>query len=80
MRYALAFIASFAVLAGVTAFVRVQAAEPPAAQAEPQKQDPEKEDKKQDKKEDKKEEKKDSHDGHDMGGKKDDAKKEQPEW
>jgi YHS domain-containing protein len=68
MRYALAFIASFAVLAGATAFVRVQAAEPPATQAEPQKEDQ------------KKEEKEEKKDGHDMGGKKDDAKEEQPEW
>ncbi len=75
MRYALAFIASFAVLAGATAFVRVQAAEPPVAQA-----DPKKEEKKDERKEEKKEEKKDGHDGHHAGDKTDNAKKEQPEW
>lgn len=84
MKYALAFLASFALLAGLTAFVRVQASDAPVAKVDPQeKQDePTKE-----------AAKKDPHAGHNMGDKKedakddtkkddakDDARKEDPEW
>ncbi|MCA8916697.1 MAG: hypothetical protein KDB90_14990 [Planctomycetes bacterium] len=84
MKYALAFIASFALVAATTAFVRVQAGEAPIADAAPQHhQDDAKEHPKKD----------DGHDGHDMGDKKDEGhdahgndgdkkeeKKEESEW
>lgn len=81
MRYALAFIASFALVAGLTGYIRVQASDAPVAETQPQ-------DHGEHKKEDPK---KDPHEGHDMGGKKVDAKedhsghdmgekKEAPEW
>jgi YHS domain-containing protein len=85
MKYALAFIASFALFAGVTSFIRVQASDAPVAETQPQDQD---ENKREAPK--KGDDKKDAHDGHDMGekkddakkddAKKDDAKKETPEW
>jgi YHS domain-containing protein len=85
MRYALAFLASFAIVAGITAFARVSSADETVADATPQ----HKEEKKDDtpKKEDKEGDKKDDmggHEGHDMGDKEEDGEKkedaEKSEW
>lgn len=70
MKYALAFIASFILVAGLTAIVRVSASDAPIADASPQeKKDTEKDTPKKDAK--------DPHHGHDMGDIKEDSDKDE---
>ena len=79
MKYALAFIASFVLVAGLAAVVRVSASDAPIADAAPQEGKGSKEDTP-------KKDAEDPHKGHDMGGKEDDAKDDgdketvKPEW
>ncbi|MCA8947208.1 MAG: hypothetical protein KDB29_13330, partial [Planctomycetes bacterium] len=80
MKYAFAFIASFILVAGLTAVVRVSASDAPIADSIPQ------EEKKDTKEDAPKKDAKDPHHGHDMGDKKDNSgkdekkDKEKSEW
>ncbi|MBZ0135445.1 MAG: hypothetical protein K8I27_03600 [Planctomycetes bacterium] len=69
MKYALAFITSFVLVAGLTAVVRVSASDAPVADAKPQ-------EKKGTEKDPPKKDAEDPHKGHDMG----DNKEAKPEW
>jgi YHS domain-containing protein len=75
MRYALAFIASFALVAGLTGFLRVQASDAPVADTQPQEHDEPKKDAPN-----KADARKDAHEGHDTGDTKDDPKKKESVW